>query len=217
VVPRDVGLLMLWGLRPGPLLFEKNPDLVWGLIASMYIGNVLLLVLNLPLIGLWVRLLLVPPRILMPLILLFCFTGTYAVSANTFDLWVMVIFGVLGFTALRLPGRPDRAGAHPGADARDALPASADPIPRGLRHLPPAPDRGGTAHGRGPVPAPAAPVLGLASPASHGPCPGMNARVPAASRAKVRPLTARLARPVRRSHSLESLAGQPFSGTTQSI
>jgi putative tricarboxylic transport membrane protein len=63
----------------------------------MYIGNVLLLILNLPLIGLWVRLLLVPPRILMPLILLFCFTGTYAVSANPFDLWVMVIFGVLGF------------------------------------------------------------------------------------------------------------------------
>jgi putative tricarboxylic transport membrane protein len=91
-----LGALMLWGLRPGPLLFEKNPDLVWGLIASMYIGNVLLLILNLPLIGLWVRLLLVPPRILMPLILLFCFTGTYAVSANPFDLWVMVVFGVLG-------------------------------------------------------------------------------------------------------------------------
>jgi putative tricarboxylic transport membrane protein len=96
-----LGALMLWGLRPGPLLFEKNPDLVWGLIASMYIGNVLLLVLNLPLIGLWVRLLLVPPRILMPLILLFCFTGTYAVSANPFDLWVMVIFGVLGFVLQR--------------------------------------------------------------------------------------------------------------------
>ena len=96
-----LGALMLWGLRPGPLLFEKNPDLVWGLIASMYIGNVLLLILNLPLIGLWVRLLLVPPRILMPLILLFCFTGTYAVSANPFDLWVMVIFGVLGFVLQR--------------------------------------------------------------------------------------------------------------------
>jgi putative tricarboxylic transport membrane protein len=96
-----LGALMLWGLRPGPLLFEKNPELVWGLIASMYIGNVLLLILNLPLIGLWVRLLSVPPRILMPLILLFCFTGTYAVSSNPFDLWVMVIFGVLGFVLQR--------------------------------------------------------------------------------------------------------------------
>ncbi|HEX2501241.1 MAG TPA: tripartite tricarboxylate transporter permease [Methylomirabilota bacterium] len=96
-----LGALMLWGLRPGPLLFEKNPDLVWGLIASMYIGNVLLLILNLPLIGLWVRLLSVPPRILMPLILLFCFTGTYAVSGNPFDLWVMVAFGIVGFVLQR--------------------------------------------------------------------------------------------------------------------
>jgi len=96
-----LGALMLWGLRPGPLLFEKNPELVWGLIASMYIGNVLLLILNLPLIGLWVRLLLVPPRILMPLILLFCFTGTYAVGSNLFDLWVMVVFGVAGFVLQR--------------------------------------------------------------------------------------------------------------------
>jgi putative tricarboxylic transport membrane protein len=92
-----LGALMLWGVRPGPLLFEKNPDLVWGLIASMYIGNVLLLILNLPLIGLWVRLLSVPSRVLMPLILLFCFTGTFAVSANPLDLWIMLVFGVLGF------------------------------------------------------------------------------------------------------------------------
>jgi len=92
-----LGALMLWGLRPGPLLFEKNPELVWGLIASMYVGNVLLLVLNLPLIGLWVRLLRVPTRVLLPLILLFCFTGTYAVSNNVFDLYVMAVFGVIGY------------------------------------------------------------------------------------------------------------------------
>jgi putative tricarboxylic transport membrane protein len=96
-----LGALMLWGLRPGPLLFEKNPELVWGLIASMYIGNVLLLILNLPLIGLWVRLLAVPTRVLLPLILLFCFTGTYAVSGNPFDLWIMVVFGVIGFVLQR--------------------------------------------------------------------------------------------------------------------
>ncbi len=92
-----LGALMLWGLRPGPLLFEKNPDLVWGLIASMYVGNVLLLILNLPLIGLWVRLLRVPPRVLLPLVLLFSFTGTYAVSHNVFDLYVMAVFGVIGY------------------------------------------------------------------------------------------------------------------------
>jgi putative tricarboxylic transport membrane protein len=96
-----LGALMLWGLRPGPLLFEKNPELVWGLIASMYIGNVLLLILNLPLIGLWVRLLSVPPRVLMPLILLFCITGTYAVSSNLFDLGIMIAFGILGFVLQR--------------------------------------------------------------------------------------------------------------------
>jgi putative tricarboxylic transport membrane protein len=96
-----LGALMLWGLRPGPLLFEKNPELVWGLIASMYIGNVVLLILNLPLIGLWVQLLRVPPRILLPLILLFCMTGTYAVGGNLFDLWVMVVFGILGLLLQR--------------------------------------------------------------------------------------------------------------------
>jgi putative tricarboxylic transport membrane protein len=100
-----LGALMLYGLRPGPLLFEKNPDLVWGLIASMYIGNVLLLVLNLPLIGMWVRLARVPPRVLLPLILIFCFTGTYAVSNNVFDLYVLATFGVVGW-ALQRHGFP---------------------------------------------------------------------------------------------------------------
>ncbi|MBI2204887.1 MAG: tripartite tricarboxylate transporter permease [Candidatus Rokubacteria bacterium] len=96
-----LGALMLWGLRPGPLLFEKNADLVWGLIASMYVGNVMLLILNLPLIGLWVRLLRVPTRVLLPLILVFSFTGTYAVSNNVFDLYVMVTFGIIGFVLQR--------------------------------------------------------------------------------------------------------------------
>jgi putative tricarboxylic transport membrane protein len=96
-----LGGLMLWGLRPGPLLFEKNADLVWGLIASMYVGNVLLLVLNLPLIGLWVRLLRVPTRVLLPFVLLFAFTGTYAASNNVFDLYVMVLFGIVGWLLQR--------------------------------------------------------------------------------------------------------------------
>jgi putative tricarboxylic transport membrane protein len=64
-----LGALLVWGLRPGPLLFEKNPELVWGLIASMYIRNLVLLVLNLPLVGPWVQLLRVPPRTLLPRVL----------------------------------------------------------------------------------------------------------------------------------------------------
>jgi putative tricarboxylic transport membrane protein len=92
-----LGALTLYGLRPGPLLFEKNPDVVWGLIASMYIGNVMLLVLNLPLIGLWVKLLKVPSHILQPLIVVFSFTGTYAAGSSIFDLYVMLIFGVVGY------------------------------------------------------------------------------------------------------------------------
>jgi putative tricarboxylic transport membrane protein len=77
-------------------MISQRPEVFWGFVASMYIGNVMLLVLNLPLVGLWVQLLRVPPRILMPLILLFCMTGTYAVGGNLFDLWVTVVFGVLG-------------------------------------------------------------------------------------------------------------------------
>jgi putative tricarboxylic transport membrane protein len=92
-----LGALTLYGLRPGPLLFERNPDVVWGLIVSMYIGNVMLLILNLPLIGLWVKLLKVPSHILQPLIVVFAFTGTYAASSSLFDLYVMLIFGVVGY------------------------------------------------------------------------------------------------------------------------
>jgi putative tricarboxylic transport membrane protein len=92
-----LGALTLYGLRPGPLLFEKNPDVVWGLIASMYIGNAMLLVLNLPLIGLWVKLLKVPSHILQPLIIVFSFTGTYAAGSSIFDIYVMLIFGVVGY------------------------------------------------------------------------------------------------------------------------
>lgn len=97
-----LGALMLYGLRPGPQLFEKNPDLVWGLIASMYIGNVLLLVLNLPLIGLWVRIIQIPYPILSPLILFFAFIGTYAVDNDIFDVYVMVLFGILGYLLRKL-------------------------------------------------------------------------------------------------------------------
>jgi putative tricarboxylic transport membrane protein len=92
-----LGGLMMWGLRPGPLLFEKNPDFVWGLIASMYIGNVMLLILNLPMVGLWVQLLRVPYSILAPVIVLFCCVGVFSVRNSVFDIWVMGVFGVIGY------------------------------------------------------------------------------------------------------------------------
>ncbi|MFA5028293.1 MAG: tripartite tricarboxylate transporter permease, partial [Candidatus Methylomirabilota bacterium] len=103
-----LGALIMWGLRPGPLLFEKNPDLVWAVIASMYIGNVMLLILNLPLVGLWASLLRIRYAILAPLILVFCFIGVYSVNNNMFDVWVMVGSGVLGYAMrkFRFPVAP---------------------------------------------------------------------------------------------------------------
>ncbi|HEX7371278.1 MAG TPA: tripartite tricarboxylate transporter permease, partial [Thermodesulfobacteriota bacterium] len=87
--------LMLYGLRPGPLLFEKNPELVWGLIASLYIGNFLLLVINLPLIGIWVRMLKIPFPLLLPFILVIAITGTYATNNSVTEVYITLIFGVI--------------------------------------------------------------------------------------------------------------------------
>jgi putative tricarboxylic transport membrane protein len=92
-----LGALMIHGLQPGPLLLTQHPEIFWGTVASMYIGNVMLLVLNLPLIGLWVKLLKVPYRILFPLILLFCLIGAYSENNNPADLLVMLFFGVAGY------------------------------------------------------------------------------------------------------------------------
>jgi putative tricarboxylic transport membrane protein len=91
------GALLIHGIRPGPFLLRDHPDLFWGLISSMYIGNVMLLILNLPLIPIWVQVLKIPYRILFPLILLFCLIGSYSINNNSFDLLVMSIFGVLGY------------------------------------------------------------------------------------------------------------------------
>jgi putative tricarboxylic transport membrane protein len=92
-----LGALMIQGVTPGPLLIPRNPEIFWGVVASMYIGNVMLLVLNLPLIGLWVQVLKVPYKILFPLILLVCMIGSFSINNNTFDMIVMLIFGVLGY------------------------------------------------------------------------------------------------------------------------
>jgi putative tricarboxylic transport membrane protein len=96
-----MGAMMMHGLRPGPLLFEQNPRFVWGLIASMYVGNVMLLVLNLPLVGFWASMLKIPYRILAPIVLVFCFIGAYTIRDNMFDVWVAVAFGFIGYAMQR--------------------------------------------------------------------------------------------------------------------
>jgi putative tricarboxylic transport membrane protein len=97
-----LGALMLHGLRPGPLLFQTQPDFVWGFIASMYIGNVILLLLNMPLISMWVSLLRVPYNILMPGIVALSAIGVLATDNSLTDVWVMIAFGVLGYFMKKL-------------------------------------------------------------------------------------------------------------------
>ena len=88
---------IIQGLRPGPMLMQEQPQLFWGVVASMFLGNFVLLVLNLPLVGLFVRMLLIPYRILLPFIILFCLIGAYAVNNQVFGIWLMLIFGVVGY------------------------------------------------------------------------------------------------------------------------
>ena len=97
-----LGALIIQGVQPGPLFMTQRPDLFWGIVASMYIGNVLLLVLNLPLVGLWAQLLRVPYRVLFPVVLLLCVVGSYSANRNVFDLWVMLVFGVGGYLLRKL-------------------------------------------------------------------------------------------------------------------
>lgn len=101
-----LGGLMMWGLRPGPLLFEKNPDFVWGLIASMYVGNVMLVVLNIAFIPVFVRALRIPYGVLMPLIVVFCITGAYSLNNTVWDVGQMLAFGVLGYGMKKLDYSP---------------------------------------------------------------------------------------------------------------
>jgi len=96
-----LGALIMFGIRPGPELFVKNAELVWAVIASMYIGNVLLLVMNLPLAGLFARLLRIPYRWLYPPILALCIAGVYSQSNSIEDCWLLAGFGVLGWLMKR--------------------------------------------------------------------------------------------------------------------
>ncbi len=103
-----LGAFMLHGIRPGPLLMSQHPDLFWGVVTSMYIGNAMLLVFNLPMIGVWVQILRVPYKTLFPLIILFCLIGSFSVKYSTFDVVVMIIFAVIGyaFRKMEFEGAP---------------------------------------------------------------------------------------------------------------
>jgi putative tricarboxylic transport membrane protein len=97
-----VGAMIIQGIQPGPEVMTKKPDLFWGMIASMWIGNAMLVVINLPMIGIWVKLLTVPYRFLAPAILLFCCIGAYSLQNSTFHVLMVAIFGVLGYVFVRL-------------------------------------------------------------------------------------------------------------------
>lgn len=92
-----LGALIIYGVQPGPKMIIDHPNLFWGVIASMYLGNVMLLLLNLPLIGIWVKILKVPYPILFPLILLFCLIGAYSLSNSVLEMGIMIFFGILGY------------------------------------------------------------------------------------------------------------------------
>jgi putative tricarboxylic transport membrane protein len=101
-----MGAMMIQGIAPGPQVMTEKPDLFWGLITSMWIGNLMLVILNLPLIGIWIRLLAVPYRILYPSMLLFMGLGAYSVSNNAFDVLLMVLFGIIGYIFIKLECEP---------------------------------------------------------------------------------------------------------------
>jgi putative tricarboxylic transport membrane protein len=100
-----LGVMLMHGVRPSPFLVTEHPELFWGVICSMYVGNVMLLILNLPLVGLWVKLLKTPYSILFPMILLFCLIGGYTANSNIYEVLIMLIFGGLGYV-LRKTGFP---------------------------------------------------------------------------------------------------------------
>jgi putative tricarboxylic transport membrane protein len=101
-----VGAMTIHGVIPGPQVMTKNPELFWGMIASMWIGNLMLLIINLPLIGLWVRLLKVPYRVMFTIIMLFCCIGIYSINNNPSDVFLTAFFGAIGYVFIKLSLEP---------------------------------------------------------------------------------------------------------------
>ncbi|MES1265088.1 MAG: tripartite tricarboxylate transporter permease, partial [Variovorax sp.] len=101
-----VGAMTIKGIQPGPQVMTSNPQLFWGLIASMWVGNLMLIVLNLPLIGMWIKLLTVPYRFLFPAILTFCCIGLYTLNNSSFDVYTATLFGLIGYLFYKLGCEP---------------------------------------------------------------------------------------------------------------
>ncbi|MCO5091840.1 tripartite tricarboxylate transporter permease [Bosea sp. (in: a-proteobacteria)] len=106
VIALMAGAMMIHGIQPGPQVMTKNPDLFWGVIASMLVGNIMLVIINLPLIQVWVALLRVPYRMLFPSILVFCCIGVYTLNNSTFDVGTFLVFGLLGYVLMKLRCEP---------------------------------------------------------------------------------------------------------------
>ncbi len=101
-----IGAMIIQGIQPGPAVMTEQPALFWGLIVSMWFGNLFLVVLNLPLIGLWVKMILVPYHRLYPAILMFCAIGVFSLNNNEFDIWLMALFGLFGYICAKLGAEP---------------------------------------------------------------------------------------------------------------
>jgi len=91
------GALLMVGVKPSPFLFQRNPEVIWGLVASMYVGNIMLLILNLPLVGIFVRILSIPARWLLPIVLVVSFVGVYSVHNSALDLVLATLLGLVGY------------------------------------------------------------------------------------------------------------------------
>ena len=125
-----MGAMIIQGIQPGSAVMTKRPDLFWGMVASMWIGNLMLLVINLPMIGIWVRLLSVPYRLLYPAILLFCVIGIYSTNTNMAQLVLCAVFAVFGYVLLQVRVRAGAAG--PGIHSRAADGGKSSAIPGDL-------------------------------------------------------------------------------------
>ena len=101
-----IGAFIIQGIQPGPNVITSEPALFWGVIASMWVGNILLVILNLPLIGLWVKMLTIPYRVLFPAIIAFACIGTFSINMNAFDIYAIAVLGIIGYVLVKLDCEP---------------------------------------------------------------------------------------------------------------
>ena len=144
-----IGALMIQGIQPGPQVMTKQPELFWGVIASMWIGNLMLIIINLPLIGIWVSLLRVPYRLLFPAIVVFCCIGAYASATACSIVWLMLGLGLLGYFFIKVGVRAGavRAGLRAGTAAGGEFPSRHAAVGRRSAGVRPAPDQRDAAGG----------------------------------------------------------------------